>query len=60
MKKFIEILKNPVMTVFIWLLTIGCYFSLWTNAIKLGSTPQIGVMVLMTLAGICLFFRYKK
>ena len=60
MKKFIEILKNPVMTVFIWLLTIGCYFSLWTNAFRNGDKAQICVMVLLTLAGVCMFFRYKK
>ena len=60
MKKFIEILKNPVMTVFLWVLMGACYLSLWTNAIKHGDAPQICVMVLMTLAGICLFFRYKK
>lgn len=60
MKKFIEILKNPVMTVFLWVLTGACYLSLWTNAVKLGSTPQIAVMILFTLAGACLFLRYKK
>ena len=60
MKKFIEILKNPVMTVFLWVLTGACYLALWTNAVKHSDAPQICVMVLMTLAGICLFFRYKK
>ena len=60
MKKFIEVLKNPAITIFIWVLTIACYLSLWTNAVKLGSAPQICVMVLITLAGACLFVRYKK
>ena len=60
MKKLIEVLKNPVMTIFLWLMTGACYLSLWTNAIKMGSTPQICVMVLFTLAGAGLFLRYKK
>ena len=60
MKKIIEILKNPVMTVFLWILAGACYLSLWTNAIKMGNAPQIGVMVLFTLAGAGLFLRYKK
>jgi len=59
MKKIIEILKNPAMTVFIWLLAGACYLSLWTNAIKHGDKPQVCVMVLFTLAGIALFLRYK-
>lgn len=60
MKKLIEILKNPAMTIFIWLLAGACYLSLWTNAIKHGAAPQICVMVLFSLAGIALFLRYKK
>ena len=60
MKKIIDVLKNPVMTVFLWVLTGACYLALWTNAIKMGSTPQICVMVLLTLACSALFFRYKK
>ncbi len=59
MKKIIEILKNPAMTIFIWLLTGACYLSLWTNAVKHGDAPQICVMVLFSLAGIALFLRYK-
>ena len=59
MKKIIEVLKNPAITIFIWILTIACYLSLWTNAIKHGDAPQICVMVLFTLAGIALFLRYK-
>ena len=60
MKKIIDVLKNPVMTVFLWLLTGACYLSLWTNAIQNGDKMQIGVMVLFTLAGAGLFLRYKK
>ncbi len=59
MKKIIEILKNPAMTIFIWLLAGACYLSLWTNAVKHGDAPQICVMVLFSLAGIALFLRYK-
>lgn len=59
MKKIIEILKNPAMTVFIWLLAGACYLSLLTNAVKHGDKPQICVMVLFTIAGIALFLRYK-
>lgn len=60
MKKIIEILKNPAMTIFIWVLTIACYLSLWTNAVQHSDTAQICVMVLFTLAGVAMFFRYKK
>ena len=60
MKKIIEILKNPAMTIFIWLLTGACYVSLWTNAIKHGDKPQVCVMVLLTLGIGALFLRYKK
>ena len=60
MKKIIEVLKNPVMTIFVWLLTGACYLSLWTNAVKHGDKPQIAVMALFTLAGVALFLRYKK
>ena len=59
MKKIIEIIKNPAMTIFIWLLASACYLSLWTNAVKHGDKPQICVMVLFTIAGIALFLRYK-
>ncbi len=59
MKKIIEILKNPAMTIFIWLLAGACYLSLWTNAVKHGDAPQICVMVLFSLAGIALLLRYK-
>lgn len=59
MKKIIEILKNPAITIFIWLLAGACYLSLWTNAIKHGDAPQICVMALFSLAGIALFLRYK-
>ena len=59
MKKIIEVLKNPVMTVFVWLLTGACYLSLWTNAIKGGDKAQICVMVLFTLAIGALFLRYR-
>lgn len=60
MKKIIEVLKNPAMTIFIWLLTGACYVSLWTNAIQHGDKPQVCVMVLFTLAIGALFLRYKK
>lgn len=60
MKKFIEVLKNPAMTIFLWVLMGACYLSLWTNAVKTGDKPQICVMILLTLAGVCLFLRYKK
>lgn len=59
MKKIIEVLKNPAMTILVWILTIACYLSLWTNAFKNGDKPQICVMILFTLAGIALFLRYK-
>ena len=60
MKKIIEILKNPAMTIFIWILTGACYVSLWTNAFKHGDKPQVCVMVLLTLGIGALFLRYKK
>ena len=60
MKKIIEVLKNPAMTIFIWLLTGACYVSLWTNAFKNGDKPQVCVMVLLTLGIGALFLRYKK
>lgn len=60
MKKIIEILKNPAMTIFIWLLTGACYVSLWTNAIRHSDKPQVCVMVLLTLGVGALFLRYKK
>lgn len=60
MKKIIEILKNPAMTIFIWILTGACYVSLWTNAINHGDKPQVCVMVLLTLGIGALFLRYKK
>ena len=60
MKKFIEVLKNPAMTIFLWVLTGACYLSLWTNAIKHGDKPQVCVMVLLTLGIGALFLRYKK
>ena len=59
MKKIIEVLKNPAMTILVWILTIACYLSLWTNAFKNGDKPQICDMILFTLAGIALFLRYK-
>jgi len=59
MKKFIAVLKIPPMTIFLWLMTGACYLSLWTNAVKMRSTPQICVMILFTLAGVALFLRYK-
>lgn len=60
MKKIIEVLKNPAMTIFIWILTGACYVSLWTNAFKHGDKPQVCVMVLLTLGVGALFLRYKK
>lgn len=60
MKKIIEVLKNPAMTIFIWLLTGACYLALWTHSIKNGDAPQTCVMVLLTLGIGALFLRYKK
>lgn len=60
MKKIIEVLKNPAVTIFVWLIMGACYFALWTHSIKQGDIPQIGVMVLLTLSTGALFLRYKK
>ena len=60
MKKLIEVLKNPAVTIFMWIMAAACYLATWTNAVKHGDKAQIAVLVLATLDAVALFLRYRK
>lgn len=60
MKKLIEVLKNPAMTIFMWIMAAACYLALWTNAVKHGDKAQIAVLILATIDAAALFIRYRK
>ena len=60
MKKFIEVLKNPVMTIFLWLLGAASEIGLAIQAVKACGAPAIACVVMLIISTILLLIRYKK
>ena len=60
MKKFIEVLKNPVMTIFLWLLAAACEVGLCIQAVNAKGGVAVAAIVLLCLSVGCLIIRYKK
>ena len=58
--KLKEILSNPVVTVFMWLLMAACMLATFTHAAKAGDAPQMAVVILMFADAIFLFLKYRK
>jgi len=58
--KLKEILSNPVVTVFMWLLMAACVLATFTHAVEAGDTPQMAVVILMFADAIFLFLKYRK
>lgn len=55
-----EILSNPAVTIFMWLLMAACVFATFTHAVKAGDAPQIAVVILMVIDAVFLFLKYRK
>ena len=60
MKKFIEVLKNPAMTIFMWLLAAACEAGLMVQAVKMAGAPAIACVVMLIIDAVLLLIRYKK
>ena len=60
MKKFIEVLKNPAMTIFMWLLAAACEAGLMVQAVKMAGAPAIACAVMLIIDAVLLLIRYKK
>ena len=60
MKKFIEVLKNPVVTIFLWLLGAACEAGLAIQAVKALGAPAIACVVMLVISTALLLIRYKK
>ena len=60
MKKFIEVLKNPVMTIFLCLLEAACEVGLAIQAVKMAGALAIACAVMLVVSSVLLLLRYKK
>lgn len=63
MKKLKEFLSNPVMKIFLPLLMLVCFISLFTNAAQNHDVKQIAVLIIMIIDGVFLFIQntdFKK
>lgn len=58
--KLKEILSNPAVTIFMWLLMAACVVVTFTHAVKVGDAPQMAVVILMIIDAIFLFLKYRK
>jgi len=58
--KLKDILSNPVVTVFMWLLMAACVLATFTHAAKAGDAPQMAVVILMIIDAIFLFLKNRK
>ncbi len=59
MKKFIEVLKNPAVTIFLWILAAACEAGIIVQAVKANKAPVIAAVIMLCIAVICLIIRYK-
>lgn len=60
MKKFIEVLKNPAMTIFMWILGVACEAGLVTQAVKAIGVPAWACFIMLMIDAACLCLRYRK
>lgn len=60
MKKFIEVLKNPVVTIFLWLLATASEVGICIQAVKMAGAPAIACVIMLIIGAVCLCLRYKK
>ena len=60
MKKLIEVLKNPVMTIFMWILAAACEVGLCIQAVKACGAPAIACVIMLIIDAVFLLLRYKK
>ena len=60
MKKFLEVLKNPVMTIFLWLLGAASEIGLCIQAVKMAGAPAVACVVMLCISAVLLAIRYKK
>ena len=60
MKKFIEILKNPAMTIFMWILGAACELGLVVQAVKAAGAPAWACLVMLVIDAVLLALRYRK
>lgn len=60
MKKFLEVLKNPAMTIFMWILGVACEAGLVVQAIKAIGAPAWACLVMLIIDSVLLALRYRK
>lgn len=60
MKKFLEILRNPVVTIFLWILGAACEIGLAIQAVKACGAPAIACVVMLVVSAVLLLIRYRK
>lgn len=60
MKKFLEVLKNPAITIFMWILGVACEAGLVLQAVKAVGAPAWACFIMLIIDAICLCLRYKK
>lgn len=60
MKKFIDVLKNPAITIFMWILGVACEAGLVIQAVKAVGTPAWACLIMLIIDAICLCLRYRK
>lgn len=60
MKKFIEVLKNPAMTIFMWILGVACEAGLILQAIKAVGAPAWVCFIMLIIDAVLLALRYRK
>ena len=60
MKKFIEVLKNPAVTIFLFLLGIASELGLCIQAVKAKGAPAWACLVMLIIDAVLLAIRYKK
>lgn len=60
MKKFIEVLKNPAMTIFMWILGVACEAALILQAVKAKGAPAWACLIMLIIDAVLLALRYRK
>ena len=60
MKKFVEVLKNPAVTIFLWLLAAASEVAICIQAVRVKGAPAIACVVMLIISTVLLLFRYLK
>ena len=60
MKKLIEVLKNPAMTIFMWILGVACEAGLVVQAVQAKGAPAWACLIMLIIDAVLLALRYRK